>query len=211
MNGCTAPPWIGPGPDERDLDRQVIEVLGRVRRSDCICARLSIWKTPTVSALWISRVDDLVLERDPRQVDRLAMQVRDLLDAVLDRREHPQPEQVDLQEACVGARVLVPLADLPPFHRGRLHRDELDERPCRDHHPARMLREVPRQAADLAAQLGEGPAIAARRSFASPSGSFASSSRTRRGLPSVSRASRSSSSEGRPSALPTSRIAPRAR
>jgi hypothetical protein len=25
-----------------------------VRSSDCICARLSIWKTPTVSARWMS-------------------------------------------------------------------------------------------------------------------------------------------------------------
>jgi len=26
---------------------------GRVRNSDCICARLSIWNTPVVSALWM--------------------------------------------------------------------------------------------------------------------------------------------------------------
>ena len=27
---------------------------GRVRRRLCICARLSIWNVPTVSAAWIS-------------------------------------------------------------------------------------------------------------------------------------------------------------
>ena len=80
---------------------------------------------------------------------------RDLLDAVLDRREHPEPEQVDLEEAGVGAGVLVPLAHLPAGHRRRLHRDELDERPRRDHHPAGMLRDVARQAGDLVAELGE--------------------------------------------------------
>ncbi len=83
------------------------------------------------------------------------MHARDLLDAVLDSREHPQPEQVDLQEARVGARVLVPLHHLPARHRARLHGDELDERPGRDHHAARMLRDVARQAGDLGAQLGE--------------------------------------------------------
>jgi hypothetical protein len=45
-------------------------------------------------------------ERDPREVDRLAVDLGDLLDAVLDRREHPQPEQVDLEEARVGAESL---------------------------------------------------------------------------------------------------------
>ncbi len=51
---------------------------------------------------------------------------RDQVDALLDRRQHPQPEQVDLEEAGVGARVLVPLAHLPPLHRRRLHGHELD-------------------------------------------------------------------------------------
>ena len=79
----------------------------------------------------------------------------DLLDAVLDCREHAEPEQVDLQEAGVRARVLVPLAELPPLHRRGLHRHELDQRPRRDHHPTRMLRDMARQAADLAAEPGE--------------------------------------------------------
>ena len=43
-----------PGPDERHLHRQVVEVLRPRRSRLCICARLSIWKTPTVSAAWIS-------------------------------------------------------------------------------------------------------------------------------------------------------------
>ena len=52
----------------------------------------------------------------------------DAIDALLDARKHSQPEQVDLQEARVGTRVLVPLTELPARHRRRLHRDELDER-----------------------------------------------------------------------------------
>jgi len=42
------------GPDDRDLDDQVLEALGFMRGSMLICARLSIWKTPTVSALSFS-------------------------------------------------------------------------------------------------------------------------------------------------------------
>ena len=80
---------------------------------------------------------------------------RDLLDAVLDRGEHPEPEQVDLEEAGVGARVLVPLAELATGHRRRLHGDELDERAGGDDHPARVLRDVAREARDLAREPGE--------------------------------------------------------
>ena len=57
------------------------------------------------------------------------MELRDPVDALLDARQHPEPEQVDLEEARVGARVLVPLAELAARHCGRLHGDELDERP----------------------------------------------------------------------------------
>ena len=44
-----------------------------------------------------------------------------------------------------------------PGHRRRLDGDELDERPRRDHHPARMLRDVARQAGDLLAEPAERP------------------------------------------------------
>jgi len=73
----------------------------------------------------------------------------DPVDAFLDRREHPQPEQVDLQEAGVSAAVLVPLADLTAGHRGRLYRHEVDQRPRRDDHAAGVLADVPRQSRDL--------------------------------------------------------------
>jgi hypothetical protein len=38
------------GADDRDLDHQVVEGAGLSRGSMVICARLSIWNTPTVSA-----------------------------------------------------------------------------------------------------------------------------------------------------------------
>ena len=75
--------------------------------------------------------------------------------SLLDRREHPEPEQVDLQEAGVAAAVLVPLADLAAGHRRGLHRDEVDQRPRRDDHAARVLADVARQPGDLARQLAE--------------------------------------------------------
>ena len=54
MYGWTAPPWIGPGRTSATWIVRSSRFSGRVRSRLCICARLSIWKSPTVSARWIS-------------------------------------------------------------------------------------------------------------------------------------------------------------
>ena len=61
---------------------------------------------------------------------------------------------LDLEEACVGARILVPLAELPALHGGRDHGNELHKRARRDHHPTRVLGDMAWQPGDLRAQLG---------------------------------------------------------
>ena len=160
MYGWTAFPWIGPGRTSATWIVRSSIVSGFVRSRLCICARLSIWNMPTVSAAWISANTAGVVERDAREVDRRAVEPRDPVDALLDAREHPEPEQVDLEEAGVGAGVLVPLAELAPGHRGRLDGDELDERSRGDHHPARVLGDVTRQPRDLRGQeLERAPAL----------------------------------------------------
>ena len=182
-----------PRPDECDLDRQVVEVLRpRAQEALHLGTALDLEVADRVGALDLV-VDRLIVERDPGEVDRRAAQAGDLVDAVLDRGEHPEPEQVDLQEAGVGARVLVPLADLAPLHRRRLDGDELDERPAGDHHPARVLGDVPRQPADLVRELAERSPAGGGVVSGEP---FATSSATRCGFPSVTRASRSSSANG---------------
>ena len=61
-----------------------------------------------------------------------------------------------MRNPASAARVLVPLAELAPRHRSGLHGDEVDQRPRRDHHPARVLGDVPRQAGDLGREELEG-------------------------------------------------------
>ncbi len=73
-----------------------------------------------------------------------------MLHAALDRREHAQPEQVDLQEAGIRAGVLVPLHHLPALHRRRHDRAAVDQRARGDDHPAGVLGEVARQPVGLA-------------------------------------------------------------
>ena len=155
------------GPDDRDLDREVVERLGPgpVQRLH-LRARLDLEHAHRVRPL-DRAVGVGVVVRDPREVDPLAARLRDQLDRALDAREHPQPEQVDLEEARVGARVLVPLAQLAALHRRRQDRAAVDERPGRDDHPARVLGEVARQPVRLVAQPRE-PRPAARQRRAPP-------------------------------------------
>src|SRR6266542_1855309 len=54
MYGWTAFPWSGPGRTSATWIVMSSRFSGRVRRIVCICARLSIWKQPMVSARWIS-------------------------------------------------------------------------------------------------------------------------------------------------------------
>src|SRR2546421_11726902 len=96
-----------PWPHERDLDGQVVEVLwSRLEQALHLCAALDLEVADGVRSLDLV-VDGRIVERDPRQVEGFALNQGDAVDAVLDRREHAEPEQVDLQEAGVGTRVLV--------------------------------------------------------------------------------------------------------
>ncbi len=108
---------------------------GRERGSICICARLSIWKTPVVSAALIRRKTSSS-SSGTREIDALAPHTADLGHRAPDGRQHPEPEQVDLEEAGIRAGVLVPLRDLPPLHRprarpGRARSTASSRAPCR--------------------------------------------------------------------------------
>ncbi len=76
----------------------------------------------------------------------------DELHALLHQRQHPQGQEVDLDEAGVVHRVLVPLAEHPPGHGRRHHRHQFHQRARGDDHPAHVLRNVAGEAVDLAGQ-----------------------------------------------------------
>ena len=150
-----------PRPHDRDLDRDLVEVLrARAPQRAHLRARLDLKDAGRVGVL-DALVGRRVVEGDPREVDPLAAPRRDVLDAALDGAQHPQAEQVDLQEARVRAGVLVPLRELAALHRRRHERDAVDERARRDDHPARVLGEVARQPVGLLRQARE-PRPAAR-------------------------------------------------
>ena len=87
----------------------------------------------------------------------------DEVDALLHQGEHAEREEVDLDEARVLARILVPLAEEAAFPRRRLEGDDLHERPAGDDHAAHVLRDVARQAGHVLGELTRAASRGVRR------------------------------------------------
>ncbi len=194
------------GADQGDLHGQVVEVCG-LGTGQHLHLRPALDLKDAGGLRGPDRFEGrLVVERDAREVDPLAAHPLDFHDAALDRREHPQAEQVDLQEAGVGAGVLVPLDDLAALHRRRHHRADVDQRPGGDHHPAGMLGGVAGQADRLAAERDQrAPARRAGALGTDRAGDMTRSISPASPWKPTVLATRSISPAGRPSALPRSR------
>ena len=184
---------------------------GRVRRIVCICARLSIWKQPTVSARWISSKTS-GSSSGMRERSIFSLRVR------ATRSTHSSTaESIPSPSRSIFRKPASAHESLSHWHIWRpaiaagctgtsstSGRDEITMPPgCCEMWRGRPAISV--QSSPNARQRGDA-------SFVAASGSSSSSSPTRCACqPSESRASRSRSAYGRPSALPTSRIAPRER
>ena len=103
----------------------------------------------------------------------------------------PRPSRSILRKAVVVARVLVPLAHLAAGHHRRLDGDELDQRRRLEMTIPPGCWEMWRGKPAISAHSSPNARQRGDASFDSASGSAASSSWTRFGLPSVRRASRS--------------------
>ncbi len=77
----------------------------------------------------------------------------DQLEAVVQRRQHAQAEQVELDQADGRAVVLVPLQDGAVRHPAPLDRADLDDRPVADHHAAGVDAQVPGRVLQLGAEF----------------------------------------------------------
>ena len=96
-----------------------------------------------------------------REVDLDVFVSLDEGDRLLERREHAQTQEIDLDDAHVRTVVLVPLNDAPVDHRRGLDRDDLVEAAGGDHDPAAVLSEVAGQALDRAHEID--PVLHVRR------------------------------------------------
>jgi hypothetical protein len=77
------------------------------------------------------------------------------LEALINRRKHPQCEAVHLQDSQRIDIVLVPLDERALGHGGVFEGDDLAEGRLGDHEAADVLREVPRETEDLSDQAYE--------------------------------------------------------
>ena len=151
--GRTAEDWAGA--DDGDLDDEIVEDAGlRLEHSLDLGAAFDLEGADRVADA-DHLEDGLVLQVDPAQVrDRIAGG-RDQVHTFLDQREHPEGEEVDLDEAGVVAGVLVPLAEVAVLHRGRLDRHQAGDRLGGDDHAAGVLGDVAREAGQLLGQVDQ--------------------------------------------------------
>ena len=177
-----------PGPHQRDLHHEVVEALRpRAQQHLHLRARLDLEHADGVRGLDLGvhlggRRAGCARGRGARPWPGSSSVTHD---STADSM--PEPEQVDLEEAGVGAGVLVPLADRAPGHRRGLQRHQAVERPVGDHHAAGVLREVAREAGDLARQRRRGRGSAGRRRARRRPAARRSSSPTCGGVPAVGR------------------------
>ena len=147
------------GPDQRDLDREVVEPPRQeAGQQPQLRPRLHLEDPDRVRPAQLV-VDALLLLRDRLERPPLAHVLTDGLgrevEGVLQRREHAEPEQVELHEPHVGAVVLVPLQHGPVLHAGVLDRHDLADGPVGEHHAAGVDAEVPRRLQQLLREVDD--------------------------------------------------------
>ena len=145
------------GANYRDLDHQVVKSLRlHPRQRRHLRAALDLKNADGIRAPE-HRVHVGIVGRQMREIDLDALVRADHRNRLLQRGEHPEPEQIDLDDAEIGAVVLVPLNHHPAGHRGRLERHDFIERLRGDHHAAAMLPEMARQALNFAHEIDQHP------------------------------------------------------
>ena len=77
------------------------------------------------------------------------------VDAVVDRLEHAQPQQIELDQPGGGAVVLVPLHHRPVLHPRPFHGHDVGDGPVADDHAAGVDAQMPRLAAQPLRQFGD--------------------------------------------------------
>ena len=88
-----------------------------------------------------------------RQIDFFVVMIANQFDGIFQRRHHAQSEQIDFDDAHVGAVFFIPLHDDAARHGRRLQRHNGIETSLADDHAARVLPEMPRQILHRETQL----------------------------------------------------------
>ena len=142
------------GPDDRHLDHEVVEVIRlHPRQGRHLGAAFHLEHAHGVGRAQ-HRVRLRIVGRQTGDID-LNPGARKNRDRVLQRRHHAETEQVDLDDAEVGAVFLVPLDDGAARHRRGLERHHLIEPALGHDHAARVLAEMTRKILNVVEEAGE--------------------------------------------------------
>ena len=155
----------GAGADDGDFDDQVVELLGlESRQRRHLRPRLDLEHADGVGGaqhavdLGIIRGDRRQSHLGPSDFTLLTSHFRPVIhqpDRVLQHRHHPEPQQIHLDDAHVGAVFLVPLHHHAARHAGVFERHHRRQVALTHHHAAGMLAEVARQVLHLPPQRRE--------------------------------------------------------
>ena len=146
-----------PRANDRNLHDQIVETRGfEARQHRLLRARFDLEDADGIGALqhFIRRP---VIGGDAAERERRALGIhaREERECIAQEREHPQTQQVDLDESEIAEIVFVPLDDRAIAHRRPLDGCDSHERIARDHHTARMNAHVARKAVDAPADRHE--------------------------------------------------------
>ena len=134
----------GAGANDGHLHDQIVKASGRVvRNGGHLRAALHLEHAHGVGLA--QRLVDQRIFRQRGQVDFFFVVARNQLDAFLEHGHHAQAEQIDLDDAEVGAVFLVPLHHGAAGHGGALDGDDAIQHAGADDHAAGVLAEMARQ------------------------------------------------------------------
>ena len=132
------------GADDRDLHHDVIEAQRTQARQGCHLRAAFHLKHADGVGLLQGGIHRRVILRKVGQVDFFVIVVTNEFDGILEHGHHAQAEQIDFDDAHVGAIFFVPLHDHAAGHGGRLERHDGIELSLADDHAAGMLAEMAR-------------------------------------------------------------------
>ena len=142
----------GAGADDGDLDDEVVEAVGAVARErGHLRAAFDLEHADGVGAL--EDFVDFGIFGEVGEVDGVAVVLGDEGEAIFEDGHHAEAEEVDFDDAEVGAVFLIPLDDGAAGHGGALEGDDVVELALADDHAAGVLAEVAREILEADAEL----------------------------------------------------------
>ena len=153
--GVHGPSLDGTGPNKRDLYHQVVETAGLQPGEQPHLGPGFHLEHPDRIGAAQHVVDAGLLLRNRLECPLLTDVFAHQVEAVLEGGEHPQAQQVELDEPHPGAVVFVPLQHGAPIHSAVLDRADLAHRTIGEHHSTGVDAQVPGKLQDFVRQVDD--------------------------------------------------------